>query len=337
MLRVLRPGGRVGISDVVAEDQLTRAGTGRARQLRRLHRRRAVVRRVPRRSRPRPDSPTSASPPPTRPPTACTRPSSGQSSRVSRPVVLFVCVHNAGRSQMAAGWLTHLAGDRVDVASAGSEPADRDQSRRRRRHHGRGRHRHRRAERPSAAQRRRRPPGRRRRHHGLRRRLPGLPPASGTRTGTCPTPPARPSTPYGRSAMCSGEPHVQRTGRGVGRRHERSGGDLWLAEVVATFGLLLVIFGVVRSGRASAAPFAVRTYIGAALLLHVLDQLRQPGGDHGPRALTATRSRGSTRATLPPSSWSSCWPRGRPCSSRGRCIPPRHVRLSRRGPSAPPS
>ena len=38
--------------------------------------------------------------------------------------MLFVCVHNAGRSQMAAGYLPHLAGDRVDVRSAGSEPAD---------------------------------------------------------------------------------------------------------------------------------------------------------------------------------------------------------------------
>jgi arsenate reductase len=40
------------------------------------------------------------------------------------PSVLFVCVHNAGRSQMAAGWLTHLAGDRIEVRSAGSAPAD---------------------------------------------------------------------------------------------------------------------------------------------------------------------------------------------------------------------
>jgi arsenate reductase len=40
------------------------------------------------------------------------------------PSVLFVCVHNAGRSQMAAGWLRHLAGDQVEVRSAGSEPAD---------------------------------------------------------------------------------------------------------------------------------------------------------------------------------------------------------------------
>ncbi len=42
---------------------------------------------------------------------------------MSAPSVLFVCVHNAGRSQMAAGWLTHLAGDRVEVRSAGSAPA----------------------------------------------------------------------------------------------------------------------------------------------------------------------------------------------------------------------
>ncbi|WP_236243813.1 arsenate reductase ArsC [Streptomyces sp. CC210A] len=41
-----------------------------------------------------------------------------------KPSVLFVCVHNAGRSQMAAAWLTHLAGDRVEVRSAGSAPAD---------------------------------------------------------------------------------------------------------------------------------------------------------------------------------------------------------------------
>ena len=41
------------------------------------------------------------------------------------PTVLFVCVHNAGRSQMAAGYVRHLAGDRVRVLSGGSEPADR--------------------------------------------------------------------------------------------------------------------------------------------------------------------------------------------------------------------
>jgi arsenate reductase (thioredoxin) len=50
----------------------------------------------------------------------------GAEDRMSdKPTVLFVCVHNAGRSQMAAGWLRHLAGDTVDVRSAGSEPADR--------------------------------------------------------------------------------------------------------------------------------------------------------------------------------------------------------------------
>ncbi|MEU8797327.1 arsenate reductase ArsC [Spirillospora sp. NPDC048819] len=41
-----------------------------------------------------------------------------------KPSVLFVCVHNAGRSQMAAAYLTHLAGDKVEVRSAGSAPAD---------------------------------------------------------------------------------------------------------------------------------------------------------------------------------------------------------------------
>ncbi|MFE2500385.1 arsenate reductase ArsC [Streptomyces rubiginosohelvolus] len=45
-------------------------------------------------------------------------------SDTAKPSVLFVCVHNAGRSQMAAGFLAHLAGDRVLVNSAGSLPAD---------------------------------------------------------------------------------------------------------------------------------------------------------------------------------------------------------------------
>ena len=40
----------------------------------------------------------------------------------NKPTVLFVCVHNAGRSQMAAGFMRALGGDRVDVLSAGSEP-----------------------------------------------------------------------------------------------------------------------------------------------------------------------------------------------------------------------
>jgi arsenate reductase len=43
---------------------------------------------------------------------------------MTRASVLFVCVHNAGRSQMAAGWLRHLAGGAVEVRSAGSVPGD---------------------------------------------------------------------------------------------------------------------------------------------------------------------------------------------------------------------
>ena len=45
-------------------------------------------------------------------------------TETDKPTVLFVCVHNAGRSQMAAGYLQHLAGDRIEVLSAGSQPAD---------------------------------------------------------------------------------------------------------------------------------------------------------------------------------------------------------------------
>ncbi len=48
---------------------------------------------------------------------------SATGDRAERPAVLFLCVHNAGRSQMAAGWLRHLAGDAVGVFSGGSEPA----------------------------------------------------------------------------------------------------------------------------------------------------------------------------------------------------------------------
>jgi arsenate reductase (thioredoxin) len=39
-----------------------------------------------------------------------------------KPTVLFMCIHNAGRSQMAAGWLRHLAGSEIEVLSGGSEP-----------------------------------------------------------------------------------------------------------------------------------------------------------------------------------------------------------------------
>jgi len=45
-------------------------------------------------------------------------------SPASKPSVLFVCVHNAGRSQMAAGFLRDIAGERIEVRSAGSMPAD---------------------------------------------------------------------------------------------------------------------------------------------------------------------------------------------------------------------
>ena len=44
---------------------------------------------------------------------------------MTHPTVLFVCVHNAGRSQMAAGFLQHLGGGRIEVLSAGSEPTER--------------------------------------------------------------------------------------------------------------------------------------------------------------------------------------------------------------------
>ena len=49
---------------------------------------------------------------------------SGSSHSSNKPSVLFVCVHNAGRSQMAAGFMTHLGQGRVEVLSAGSAPKD---------------------------------------------------------------------------------------------------------------------------------------------------------------------------------------------------------------------
>ena len=69
-------------------------------------------------------------------------------SRSAVPAVLFLCVHNAGRSQMALGWFDHLAGDRAVAWSAGSEPADERQPGGGR-GDGRGRHRHRRRAAPS--------------------------------------------------------------------------------------------------------------------------------------------------------------------------------------------
>ncbi len=75
----------------------------------------------------------------------------------------------------------------------------------------------------------------------------------------------------------------------------RTGGGLWLAEVVATFGLLLVIFGVVRSGRATAAPFAVGAYIGAAYFFTSSTSFANP-------AVTAARTLTDTFAGIEPAS-----------------------------------
>ncbi len=75
----------------------------------------------------------------------------------------------------------------------------------------------------------------------------------------------------------------------------RSGGGLWLAEVVATFGLLLVIFGVVRSGRTSAAPFAVGAYIGGAYFFTASTSFANP-------AVTVARTLSDTFAGIAPSS-----------------------------------
>jgi len=75
----------------------------------------------------------------------------------------------------------------------------------------------------------------------------------------------------------------------------RSGGGLWLAEAVATFGLLLVIFGVVRSGRSSAAPFAVGAYIGGAYFFTASTSFANP-------AVTFARMFSDTFAGIRPSS-----------------------------------
>jgi protein-tyrosine-phosphatase len=58
-------------------------------------------------------------------PTPAPTPEAAAAGGTGRPSVLFVCIHNAGRSQMAAGWLGALAGDRIEVRSAGTAPADR--------------------------------------------------------------------------------------------------------------------------------------------------------------------------------------------------------------------
>lgn len=75
----------------------------------------------------------------------------------------------------------------------------------------------------------------------------------------------------------------------------RTGSGLWLAEVVATFGLLLVIFGVVRSGRATAAPFAVGAYIGGAYFFTSSTSFANP-------AVTVARTLSDTFAGIAPAS-----------------------------------
>jgi len=75
----------------------------------------------------------------------------------------------------------------------------------------------------------------------------------------------------------------------------RSSGPLWGSEVVATFGLLLVIFGVVRSGRASAAPFAVGAYIGGAYFFTASTSFANP-------AVTVGRMFSNSFAGIKPSS-----------------------------------
>jgi glycerol uptake facilitator-like aquaporin len=75
----------------------------------------------------------------------------------------------------------------------------------------------------------------------------------------------------------------------------RSSGPLWLAEVVATFGLVVVIFGVVRSGRAGMAPFAVGAYIGGAYFFTSSTSFANP-------AVTIGRTISNTFAGIKPSS-----------------------------------
>jgi arsenate reductase len=75
----------------------------------------------------------------------------------------------------------------------------------------------------------------------------------------------------------------------------RSSGGLWFAEVVATFGLLLVIFGVVRSGRGSAAPFAVGAYVGGAYFFTASTSFANP-------AVTMARALSHSFAGINPSS-----------------------------------
>ena len=78
-------------------------------------------------------------------------------------------------------------------------------------------------------------------------------------------------------------------------QHARSGWELWTSEVVATFGLILVIFGIVRTGRSAALPFAVGAYIAAAILFTSSTAFANP-------AATVARSLTDTFAGIAPRS-----------------------------------
>lgn len=77
--------------------------------------------------------------------------------------------------------------------------------------------------------------------------------------------------------------------------HRARGADLWLAEAIATFGLVLVVFAVVRSGRASLAPFAVGAYIGAAYFFTASTSFANP-------AVTIARTLSDTFTGIAPTS-----------------------------------
>ncbi|MGI8809758.1 MAG: aquaporin [Acidimicrobiales bacterium] len=77
--------------------------------------------------------------------------------------------------------------------------------------------------------------------------------------------------------------------------HARSSGALWVSEIVATFGLLLVIFGVARSGRSTATPFAVAAYIGSAYFFTSSTSFANP-------AVTLARTLSDTFAGIDPES-----------------------------------
>jgi arsenate reductase len=77
--------------------------------------------------------------------------------------------------------------------------------------------------------------------------------------------------------------------------HKSRGADLWLAETIATFGLVLVVFGLVRSGRASMAPFAVGAYVGAAYFFTASTSFANP-------AVTIARTLSDTFAGIAPGS-----------------------------------